>query len=64
METNARYSRAIKRFNKEDIRKSTWYFTLFVNTINAGLYTQKIRGLCLDLLMVSSLVLKISLLFI
>lgn len=33
--------RAIKRFNKEDIRKSTW-LTLFVNTINAGLYTQKL----------------------
>lgn len=28
--------RAIKRFNKEDIRKSTW-LTLFVNTINAGI---------------------------
>lgn len=33
--------RAIKRFNKEDVRKSTW-LTLFVNTINAGLYTQKL----------------------
>lgn len=33
--------RAIKRFNKEDMRKSTW-LTLFVNTINAGLYTQKL----------------------
>lgn len=33
--------RAIKRFNKEDVRKSTW-LALFVNTINAGLYTQKL----------------------
>ena len=33
--------RAIKRFNKEDMRKDTW-LTLFVNTINAGLYTQKL----------------------
>lgn len=33
--------RAIKRFNKEDMRKSTW-LTLFINTINAGLYTQKL----------------------
>lgn len=33
--------RAIKRFNKEDVRKSTW-LTLFVNTINTGLYTQKL----------------------
>lgn len=33
--------RAIKRFNKEEMRQNTW-LTLFVNTINAGLYTQKL----------------------
>lgn len=33
--------RAIKRFGKEEVRKNTW-LTLFVNTINARLYTQKL----------------------